>query len=83
MLVLATPVAGLLGRLDHPRRPPDVHAQARELLDGHAITVPGAFTGADLTALDGTGRLPTPAWRRPPSRPGTGRSPNIWPGCRS
>ncbi|NAS20068.1 hypothetical protein GT755_00025 [Herbidospora sp. NEAU-GS84] len=31
----------------------DAHAQARELLDGHAITVPGAFTDADLNALAG------------------------------
>ncbi|WP_202197102.1 hypothetical protein [Streptomyces spororaveus] len=30
---------------------PDVHAQARELLDGHRITVPDAFTGRDLAAL--------------------------------
>ncbi|WP_061297983.1 hypothetical protein [Herbidospora cretacea] len=29
----------------------DPHAQARELLDGHAITVPDAFTSADLTTL--------------------------------
>ncbi|WP_156045618.1 hypothetical protein [Herbidospora cretacea] len=29
----------------------DAHAQARELLKGHAITVPDAFTRADLTAL--------------------------------
>jgi hypothetical protein len=30
---------------------PDVHAQARELLDGHGITVPEAFTGTDLDGL--------------------------------
>ncbi|MFO7249404.1 MAG: hypothetical protein DIU60_001470 [Actinomycetes bacterium] len=30
---------------------PDNHAQARELLDGHDIRVPDAFTGADLEAL--------------------------------
>nr|WP_157553844.1 hypothetical protein [Herbidospora sakaeratensis] len=33
------------------RTTPNVHAQARVLLDGHAIPVPGAFTGADLAAL--------------------------------
>ncbi|WP_214104029.1 hypothetical protein [Acrocarpospora catenulata] len=31
----------------------DTHAQARELLDGHRIGVPDAFTGADLDALTG------------------------------
>ncbi|WP_221640309.1 hypothetical protein [Actinoallomurus bryophytorum] len=29
----------------------DPHAQARELLEGHRIPVPGAFTGTDLLAL--------------------------------
>ncbi|GAA0404163.1 hypothetical protein Acor_24380 [Acrocarpospora corrugata] len=33
------------------RSGPDAHAQARELLDGHKIRVPDAFTGADLDAL--------------------------------
>ncbi|WP_405956920.1 hypothetical protein [Streptomyces phaeochromogenes] len=31
----------------------DAHSQARELLNGRRITVPSAFTGADLTALAG------------------------------
>lgn len=31
----------------------DPHAQARELLDGHRIPVPDAFTGADLLTLAG------------------------------
>ncbi|MEO3861422.1 helix-turn-helix transcriptional regulator [Acrocarpospora sp. B8E8] len=35
------------------RTDPDLHAQARELLDGHDIRVPDAFTGADLDALAG------------------------------
>ena len=33
------------------RSNPDNHAKARELLDGHDIRVPDAFTGADLEAL--------------------------------
>jgi hypothetical protein len=33
------------------RTDPDNHAQARELLDGHDIRVPDAFTGSDLKAL--------------------------------
>ncbi|MFE2103426.1 hypothetical protein, partial [Streptomyces sp. NPDC059468] len=33
----------------------DRHAHARELLDGHKIDVPDAFSPADLTALDATG----------------------------
>ncbi|MFC5752905.1 hypothetical protein [Actinomadura rugatobispora] len=33
------------------RDEPDVHVQARELLDAHAITVPEAFSGTDLNAL--------------------------------
>ncbi|WP_190012479.1 hypothetical protein, partial [Streptomyces griseomycini] len=33
------------------RSEPDRHAQARELLGGHEIRVPDAFTGADLAAL--------------------------------
>ncbi|MGW0771643.1 hypothetical protein [Streptomyces sp. NPDC002676] len=35
------------------RTNPDPHAQARELLDGHKIKVPDAFTGDDLAALAG------------------------------
>ncbi|MFC8201677.1 hypothetical protein ACFUTV_40810 [Streptomyces sp. NPDC057298] len=33
------------------RAEPDHSAQSRELLSGHKITVPGAFTGPDLAAL--------------------------------
>ncbi|WP_431933332.1 hypothetical protein [Nonomuraea jabiensis] len=33
------------------RTDPDLHAQARELLDGHKIKVPEAFTGTDLATL--------------------------------
>ncbi|MGP3919034.1 hypothetical protein [Nonomuraea sp. 10N515B] len=33
------------------RADPDLHAQARELLDGHNLPVPDAFTGTDLEAL--------------------------------
>ena len=33
----------------------DLHAQARELLDGHDITVPAAFTAAQLQQLDQAG----------------------------
>ncbi|MGW2826420.1 hypothetical protein ACWC24_36365, partial [Streptomyces sp. NPDC001443] len=41
------------------RTTPDRHAQARELLDGHRINVPHAFTGTDLAALtDTAGRDP-------------------------
>ncbi|MGW0771533.1 hypothetical protein [Streptomyces sp. NPDC002676] len=41
------------------RTSPDGHAQARELLDGHKIKVPDAFTGDDLAALAGNaGRDP-------------------------
>lgn len=41
------------------RTHPDVHAQARELLDGRRIAVPDAFTGRDLAALaDTAGRDP-------------------------
>ncbi len=35
------------------RTNPDAHAHARELLDGHDIRVPDAFTGATLDALAG------------------------------
>ncbi|MFF8932281.1 hypothetical protein ACF1AO_34015 [Streptomyces longwoodensis] len=37
------------------RTTPDRHPGARELLGGHKIDVPKAFTPADLTALDATG----------------------------
>ncbi|MES9526081.1 hypothetical protein [Streptomyces capoamus] len=41
------------------RADPDLHCQARELLDGHKIKVPDAFTGADMAALtDTAGRDP-------------------------
>jgi hypothetical protein len=36
-----------------PAGQPDRHAQARELLDGHNIHLPDAFTGADLETLTG------------------------------
>ena len=53
VLVLATAVARVLG---HPDRPAaggcaDPHAQARELLAGHDITVPAAFTSAQMSQL--------------------------------
>lgn len=35
-----------------PRAGTDAHAQARELLDGHDITVPSAFTRSQLEQLD-------------------------------
>ena len=38
-----------------PDRGPDPHAQARELLAGHDITVPAAFTPAQLDELGETG----------------------------
>ncbi|TXS35210.1 XRE family transcriptional regulator, partial [Streptomyces sp. uw30] len=38
------------------RAMPDPHAQARELLDGHKIKVPDAFTDDDLAALIDTAR---------------------------
>ena len=46
--------------LGHPDRPPgrrrrDPHAQARELLAGHDITVPAAFTPAQMGQLAGAG----------------------------
>ncbi|WP_157857986.1 hypothetical protein [Streptomyces durhamensis] len=41
------------------RADPDLHGQARELLDGHKIKVPDAFTVADMAALtDTAGRDP-------------------------
>lgn len=33
------------------RADPDIHAQARELLDGHRIHVPDTFTGSEVDAL--------------------------------
>src|SRR5439155_14837190 len=38
-----------------PGRDADPHAQARELLDGHDITVPAAFTAAQLQRLNQAG----------------------------
>ena len=38
-----------------PAGGPDPHAQARELLAGHDITVPAAFTPAQVAGLAGTG----------------------------
>ena len=56
VLVLATMWPGfwdtLTARL--PEDVPDPHAQARELLAGHDITVPGAFTPAQMSQLAGT-----------------------------
>ncbi|RBQ17248.1 hypothetical protein DP939_25205 [Spongiactinospora rosea] len=52
VLVLATLWPGEWDALTaRPAAGPDLHAQARELLDGHDIAVPEAFTGDDLTEL--------------------------------
>ena len=50
-------VAPVLGHPDRPpgRGCPDPHAQARELLAGHDITVPAAFTPAQLDQLGKAG----------------------------
>ena len=55
----------------------DPHAQARELLAGHDITVPAAFTAAQLQRLSeaGDARLAQAAAGRR-----TGRSSSSWPG---
>ncbi|MFH8371438.1 hypothetical protein, partial [Streptomyces sp. NPDC018031] len=53
VLVLATLWPEHWDRLT-TRTAPDRHAHARELLDGHKIDVPDAFTPADLTALADT-----------------------------
>ncbi|MFJ2568293.1 hypothetical protein ACIO02_36155 [Streptomyces sp. NPDC087568] len=39
------------------RTKPDLHAHARELLDGHKIKVPDGFTGADLAELTDNANL--------------------------
>ena len=48
----------------------DPHAQARELLAGHDITVPAAFTPAQLDQLGETGMR---SWPWPPRLPGMGK----------
>ncbi|MFF6815172.1 hypothetical protein ACFZAG_35600 [Streptomyces sp. NPDC012403] len=53
VLVLATLWPEHWDRLT-TRTSPDRHAHARELLDGHKIDVPDAFTPADLAALTDT-----------------------------
>ncbi|MGW7199557.1 hypothetical protein [Streptomyces chryseus] len=78
VLVLATLWPGhwqtLTTRVD-----PDLHGQARQLLDSHKIKVPERFTDADLSALTRTaGRDPGSA--RLPHTPATVRSPSTWPG---
>ncbi|MFG2267098.1 hypothetical protein ACGFNR_29855, partial [Streptomyces sp. NPDC048720] len=58
VLVLATLWPGHWQTLT-TRADPDLHGQARQLLDGHKIKVPEAFTSADLAALtDTAGRDP-------------------------
>ncbi|WP_328675018.1 hypothetical protein [Streptomyces sp. NBC_00343] len=47
-------MAGALGHSLTTRTDPDRHAGARELIGGHKIDVPDAFTLADLAALDAT-----------------------------
>ncbi len=56
VLVLATLWPRYWGTLTaRPDRGPDPHAQARELLAGHDITVPSAFTSAQLDELGKAG----------------------------
>ena len=56
MLVLATLWPWFWDDLTaRPAARPDPHAQARELLAGHEITVPAAFTPAQLDRLAGVG----------------------------
>ncbi|MER6474125.1 hypothetical protein [Streptomyces collinus] len=58
VLVLATLWPGHWQTLT-TRADPDLHGQARQLLDGHKIKVPEVFTSADLAALtDTAGRDP-------------------------
>ena len=80
VLVLATLWPAVLG---HPDRPPGggrPHAQARDLLAGHDIAVPAAFTPAQCGSSPG---------RRSAAGPGrcgqgkTGRSSSSWLGRRS
>ena len=69
------------GLTARPEGGADPHAQARELLAGHDITVPAAFTPAQLQRLSrGGGRAAGPGRRR---RRRTGRSSSSWPGRRS
>ena len=56
---------------------PDPHAQARELLAGRDISVPAAFTAAQLRNSPGQ---QTRGWPGPPKRRKTGRSSSSWPG---
>ncbi|MFM9700057.1 hypothetical protein [Streptomyces europaeiscabiei] len=56
----------------------DRHAGARNLLGGHKIDVPDAFTPADLAALDTTTML-IPGSHRPPCTHRVLRSPSTWP----
>jgi hypothetical protein len=53
VLVLVTVWPGFWDALTArpPERAPDPHAQARELLAGHDITVPAAFTAAQMSQL--------------------------------
>jgi hypothetical protein len=55
----------------------DPHNNARELLDGHDITVPAAFTAAQLWRLSQAG---TRGWPKPPLGHRMGRSSSSWPG---
>ena len=66
MLVLATLWPQYWDTLTaRPAGGADPHAQARELLAGHDITVPAAFTAAQLQQLaPGGGRAAGPGRRR-------------------
>jgi hypothetical protein len=55
MLVLATLWPDAWARLTRPPRGEDPHAQARELLGGHNIRVPDAFTHEELRELQTAG----------------------------
>ena len=82
VLMLATLWPEFWNRLT--ARPPadeeDVHAQARELLTGRDISVPAAFTAAQVRQLTKAGdpRLVQAAEAAKPAR-----SPSSWPGHRS
>ena len=72
VLVLATVWPQFWGALTvRPAGGEDRHAQARELLAGHDITVPAAFTPAQMSQL--APKQQTRGWRWRPGRRRTGR----------
>ncbi|MET8452787.1 hypothetical protein [Streptomyces sp. NPDC005209] len=69
------------GTPDDPHGIGHRHAHASELLDGHEIDVPDAFSPTNLAALDTTSTRTDPPLAQAANRAQDGQVTQTWPEC--